>query len=104
MKVYMVMFDWSTRDEYDIEVEIFNTYKKAFNRFNEIIENEKNPESSWVGSNVIDKNGQIKEDEYNFKEHIETDGTQEYDCWWNISEMYDWYVHDFISLKILEVK
>ena len=41
MKVYAVIFDWSTSDDSSIEIELFDTYPKAFNRFTEIMDNEK---------------------------------------------------------------
>ena len=70
-------------------------------RFNEIIENEKKPEISWV-ADAFDENGEIS-DGYEFAEHIETDGSQEFDCWWNITDKNDWYQHDFLELRIIEV-
>ena len=102
MKVYAVIFDWSTSDDSQVDIELFDTYQKAFNRFHEIIENEKKPEMSWV-SDAFDDNGKLS-DGYEFDEHIESDGTQEYACWWNITNKYDWYQHDFLELRIMEVK
>lgn len=39
MKVYMVLFDWSTTDDEAVEVELFDSYLKARKRFDEIIYN-----------------------------------------------------------------
>lgn len=103
MKVYMVMFDWATEDDSAVEVEIFGTYKKAYDRFIQIIADEKKPEISWVGCEALDENGEISDD-YDFEEHIDSDGTQEYDCWWNITDKNDWYRHDFLDLQVVEVK
>ena len=106
MKVYAVVFDWSVNNQWNdtsqVEIEIFDTYQKAFNRFNEIINNEKNPEISWV-ANAFDENDEVK-DGYEFYEHIESDGTEELECWWNITDRDDWYQHDFLDLRIMEVK
>jgi len=102
MKVYMVMFDWSTSDDSAVEVELFATYKKAFDRFNEIIANEKIFDVSWA-ADAFDSNGEVI-DGYEFEEHILTDGTNEYDCWWNLTDKNDWYCHDFLDLKVMEVK
>lgn len=101
MKVYAVIFDWSTEDYDDVEVEVFNTYSKAYKRFNEIISEEKT-DISWVGD-AFDKNNRLI-DGYELDEHIESDGILEYDCWWNISQSDNWFYHDYISLRILEVK
>ena len=96
MKVYGVIFDWSTSDDSLVEIELFDTYQKAFSRFNEIIANEKKPEISWVADAF--------DDGYEFDEHIESDGTQEFACWWNITDKNDWYQHDFLEIRIMEVK
>lgn len=48
MKVYGVIFDWSTSDDSQVDIELFDSYSKAFARFNEIIANEKKPGISWV--------------------------------------------------------
>ncbi len=102
MKIYGVIFDWSTSDDSLVEIELFDTYRKAFDRFNEIIANEKKPEISWV-ADAFDEKGNVS-DGYEFDEHIESDGLQEFDCWWNITDKNDWYQHDFLELRIMEVK
>lgn len=66
--VYMVLFDWSTQDDSAVEAELFDTYEKAYGRYQEIITNEKDPELSWVGAEAVDENGNIK-DGYDFGEH-----------------------------------
>ena len=75
---------------------------RAFKRFNQIIQNEKNPEMSWV-ADAFDENGEVL-DGYELDEHIESNGTQEYACWWNITDKNDWYQHDFLEIRIMEVK
>ena len=106
MKVYAIIFDWSINnqclEDSQVDIELFDNYKKAFNRFNEIIANEKKSEISWV-ADAFDDKGEVL-DGYEFDEHIESDGTQEYACWWNITNKYDWYQHDFLELRIMEVK
>lgn len=102
MKVYMVMFDWATEDDSAVEVEIFGTYKKAYDRFKEIIANEMVFDISWA-ADAFDENGAVKP-EYDLDEHIETDGSLEYDCWWNLHYKDDWNTHDFLDLQVVEVK
>lgn len=102
MKVYAVIFDWSTSDDRSIEIELFDTYPKAFNRFTEIMDNEKKPDMSWV-ADAFDENGNALDD-YELDEHIESDGSQEFECWWNITDKNDWYQHDFLEIRIMEVK
>ncbi len=102
MKIYMVMFDWSTQDNSDIEVELFDNYQKAYKRFNEIIANEKVFDISWV-ADAFDNKGNLLEN-YELDEHIESDGINEFDCWLNITNKNDWNTHDFLDLKVMEVK
>ena len=56
----------------------------------------------WV-ADAFDENGNVS-DGYEFDEHIESDGTQEFACWWNITDKNDWYQHDFLEIRIMEVK
>ncbi len=106
MKVYAVVFDWSVTNNYNedsqVDIELFDTYQKAFNRFSEIIRNEKTPETSWV-ADAFDENDEVL-DGYEFDEHIESDGKEELGCWWNITDRNNWYQHDFLELRIMEVK
>ena len=46
--VYMVEFDWSVEDGCDIETELFATYDKALERYNQLVNEEKNNEDGWV--------------------------------------------------------
>lgn len=41
MRAYAVILDWSTSDDSHVDIELFDTYTKAYHRFNEIIKNEK---------------------------------------------------------------
>ena len=50
MKIYLVLFQYSTDDCDGVDTQAFSTYEKAVERFNEIIENEKNPECSWAAN------------------------------------------------------
>lgn len=45
-KVYMVTFEWSIEDGRDIDIELYSTYSKALEKFNEMINNECNSELS----------------------------------------------------------
>lgn len=102
MTIYMVMFDWSTTDDEAVEVQLFDTYEKAYKRFREIIADELVFDNSWAAE-AFNEDRTVK-DGFEFEEHILSDGTDEYDCWWNLTNKYDWNVHDFLDLKIMEVK
>lgn len=57
MKIYLVVFDWSTEDDSDVDIEAFDTYEKATLRFQERINDEKT-DMSWV-HDAFDENGDI---------------------------------------------
>lgn len=98
--VYITIFDWSTEDSNGVEVEIFDTYEKAYSKFCEIIENEKNPELSWVGEQAFDENGVINK-HYNLDEF--TDATHKTDLWWNVVDDNNYYRHSFVDLQRKEI-
>ena len=101
MKVYTVILDWSTEESDDIKIEIFNTYSKAFKRFNERIEEE--ILESWA-KNAFDQNKNLINNYFELDEHIDSDGKQEYECWWDIIDIYNTNYHTNLRLNILEVK
>lgn len=47
MKIYLVVFEWSTEDDSDVDIEAFDSYEKATMRFQERINDEKT-DMSWV--------------------------------------------------------
>lgn len=102
MKVYTIVFEWSTNDCDGVDVEVFSTYEKAVNRFNEIIENEHKPEISWVGE-AFDENGNLKEN-YTLDCNKQFTDNEEHELWWNIECKNDWYFHDNLELRILEMR
>lgn len=99
-KIYLVVLDWSTDDCSDVDIEAFDTYEKALNRFKEWIEDEKE-NIDWIHS-AFDENGEILPN-YEFDEHWGSENG-EYPCWWDITDANDWYNHDFLGLRIVEVK
>lgn len=96
--VYVVLFDYSTDDCSGIDLYIFDTYQKALNKFNEIIEQEKQPEMSWVGEKF--KNNTF---DYELDTNIE-DAKEGVELWWNVTDRNDWHFHDFLDLRIKEIK
>lgn len=101
MKIYLVVFDWATDDESCVDIDAFDTYEKAVNRFNEIIQLEKDSRYSWV-ADAFDENDEIVHG-YEF-DYLEPNAKQETECYWNITNKNDWYMHDFLSIQIKEVK
>ncbi len=98
--VYMVEFDWSVEDGCDIETELFATYDKALERYNQLVNEEKNNEDGWV-HDVFKPNGTILKG-YTFEEYVNKEKQE--DLYWSCV-MDEWYeYHSIIQLKKLEVK
>lgn len=64
------------------------------------IENEKNTDMSWAG-NAFENDKLQHNYELDCNETF-TDG-EEHELWWNLSCKLDWYLHEFLELRILEV-
>lgn len=102
MKVYTIVFQWATDDAEGTDVEVFDTYEKAVDRFNQIVEDEHDNSISWVGD-AYDENGDLLEDYKLDCNEPFTDG-EEHELWWDIRKQTNWYFHDSLELRILEVK
>lgn len=100
MKVYLVIFEWSDEDGKDIDIEAFDSYEKAANRFQERIENEK-ANVSWVRE-AFDENGDIV-DGYDFGEY-QPDTRWETNAYWSLRDTYNYLMRDYITIMQLEVK
>ena len=100
-KVYIVQFDWSTTDAEDIELFVYKKYDDAYDKFKELICNERNPEMSWVGDIEFDDEGYPADDDYEFE--FEDNNSCESEVYWHITDKYDWYIHSFIDLRVMEV-
>ena len=81
MKVYEVIFNWSTEDENNVETAIFSTYKKAKKHFNNIIKKENNADISWVGDGVFNEDGEVN-DGYELNCNPNYPKGEEHDLWW----------------------
>ena len=101
MKIYLVMMQYSTDDCDGVDTECFDTYEKAVNRYNQMIEAEKKPDNSCVANAF--ENGVLQHNYELDCSPIHSDG-QEHELWWNITCKLDWYLHTFIELRILEVQ
>lgn len=101
MKIYLVMMQYSTDDCDGVDTECFDTYEKAVNRYNQMIEAEKKPDNSWVANAF--ENGVLQHNYELDCSPIHSDG-QEHELCWNITCKLDWYLHTFIELRILEVQ
>lgn len=100
-KVYIVQFDWATSDAEDIDLYVYDSYDKAYDKFKELICNERNPEMSWVGDIEFDDDGYPVDERYEFS--FEDNNSGESEVWWHIRDNSDWFMHSYIDLLVMEV-
>ena len=101
--VYLVLFDYSTDDCNGIDINLYDTYQKAVNRFKQIIEQEKNPNMSWVANAFDDEDKLINW--YELDTNIEDlEDNQVHELWWNITDKFNYNYHSFIDLKIMKIE
>lgn len=89
--VYVIKFDWSTDDDNGYETELFNNYDDAVKRFNEMVENEKNPDLSWVADAFSD--GTFDDEDYELAYYTGTDY-----MYWSVSKRNDGNFYSTIIL------
>lgn len=99
-KIYLVVFQYSMEDKDGVETQAYNSYKKAVNRFNEIIENEKRYDTSFT-IDAFEEDGTLFHN-YELDRSDFTDG-KEHELWWYLTCKIDWQ-HIYLELRILEVK
>ena len=102
MKVYLVKLDWSTEDSNDVEITVCGTYEKAYEKFKDMIAGEKNPQNSWVGEIKWD-NDVPKDDKIEFDFLDRRNDSDETECYWMVTDTWNYGVHTFISIEIKEV-
>ena len=100
MKVYLVVFEWSDENGKDIDIEAFDNYEKAANRFQERVENEK-ANVPWVRE-AFDENGDIL-DGYDFDE-CQPDTRYKNYAHWSLRDAYNYSMYDNIAIVPREVK
>lgn len=98
--IYMILFDWSTTDSDSIKTFLYHHYEDAVAKFNELIEDECNPHLSWVGENVFDENGDVK-DGYDLD--CNTDDKNAKKLYWHVVDKSDYNRRSFINLIKKEI-
>ncbi|MDY4592377.1 MAG: hypothetical protein SO434_03135 [Eubacteriales bacterium] len=102
MKVYLVKLDWSTEDSNDVDIVVCSTYKKAYEKFKELISDEMNPQNSWVGE-LEWIEGVPQDDRIEFDFLDQRNDADETECYWLITDTWNYGIHTFISIEIKEV-
>lgn len=99
-KIFMVQLDWSTSDDHDTEIYLFNDYIKAKDKFFELIEQEKDNKVSWVYQAF---NGTYDE-EKRFELETNIDWKEPNELFWDITDTWDYAFRTHIQLREMEVK
>ncbi len=86
--VYVVMLEWITSDDQGIDYYIYRSYRNALNKFHSLIEDECDADISWVGSQVFDERGEVRDC---FILECNTNITESgiRDLFWKVSDKYD---------------
>ena len=100
-EVYLILFDWSTNDSDGIEMFLYSRFEDALEKLNEIIENECNPDVSWVGSEVFDENSDVNE---GYELDCNTDDKNAKELYWHVVDKNDDNRRSFINLFKKEIQ
>lgn len=98
MKAYIVKLSWATEYDKDYEINVYDTYEKAYAKFKELIAEQKDPERSWFG--VLEwKNGRPTDDHIKLGFYDRKGESEETECYWYISD--NWGSNTYTDISIL---
>ena len=83
-------------------ITVYGTHEKAYTKFKELIADEMKPENSWVGE-LEWKDGVPQDDKVELDFLDRRNDTDETECYWLITDTWNYGVHTFISIEIKEV-
>lgn len=101
-KVYIVKLEWSTEDSNDTELTVYGSYDRAYAKFKDLIAEEMKPENSWVGD-LEWKDGIPADDKIELDFLDRRNDADETECYWLITDTWNFGTHTFISIEIKEV-
>ena len=78
---------------------VYGKYDGAYDKFKELIRNERDPEMSRVG-NIEFEDGYPKDDHSEFE--FEDNNSCEGEVYWRITDKDDRYQHSFMDLRVME--
>ena len=100
MNIYIVKFDWSTTDEGDVELHVYEKYEDAYAKFKEIITNEYNPSVSWIGELDFDEEGTPLG---HYSLDYDDNNSEDSEVYWHFVDDWDYNRHSFVDLIIEEI-
>ncbi len=96
---YLVMLEWSIADDNGVDYYLYHEYSAAKDKYKRLIEDEKDADISWVGSEVFDENGNVNKG-YDFECSEETD--EEQNLCWKVADSDD--ISRFSIITLTKVK
>lgn len=81
--VCLVMLEWSTEDDAGVDYYLYHDYTAAKDKYERLIEDENDADISWVGSEVFDENGEVKE---GFEFEYSEDTDEEKNLCWKVTD------------------
>ncbi len=97
---YLVMLEWSIADDNGVDYYLYHEYSAAKDKYKRLIEDEKDADISWVGSEVFDENGNVNKG-YDFECNEETD--EEQNLCWKVADSDDISRFSIITLTKVEI-
>lgn len=100
-EIYLILFDWSTNDCDGIETYLYYRFEDALQKLNELIENECDPDLSWVSEEVFDENADVKD---GYELDCNTDDRNAQELFWHVVDKSDYNRRSFIDLFKREIQ
>ena len=98
--LYLVLFDWSTEDDAEIETYLYRNYADAVQKFKRIIVDEMKPDQSWVGDYAFNSAGKLNDGYFH---HEFVDDSTGKDLYWQVGKYSDPAIYCFLTLKNMKV-
>ena len=98
--VYIVLFDWSTDDNSDVEAFVYKNYINAVAKFKAIISDKMNSDRSWVKNVAFNSAGQLNK---GFILNEFTDDTRDSDLYWHLVNYDNYNQHIFLNIQKKEI-
>ena len=93
--VYLVQLNWSTTDYDGVETFLYAEYDDAYSKFKDLITDECDAGTSWIGSEVFDEDGEINDD---YDVDCCDNNSGDTDVYWYVTDKNDYNRHTFIDL------
>ena len=102
-EIFIVSLDWACDDNKGLDIYAFTSYQAAYEKFNDLIKDECNPDNSWVGDLAFDENGCVQAG-YDVSTN-DLDGRKESqeNLYWNVDDLGNScrYLYIFLERKEL---